>query len=133
LILVLDADQVPAPEILNRLVGFFSQSQVGYVQSKQAFFLPDGDPFYNRDKVFYETIQLSNHQANAVISCGSGVVYRRQALQEIGGRPWNLLEDFTTSYELPAGGWRGFTILTPYPEACSRYPGRGLSPVFNGA
>ena len=122
LILVLDADQLPAPEILNRLVGFFGQSQVGYVQSKQAFFLPEGDPFYNRDKVFYETIQLSNNQANAVISCGSGVVYRRQALQEIGGfASWNLLEDFTTSYELASRGWRGVY----YPHALSR----GLAPA----
>jgi cellulose synthase (UDP-forming) len=122
LILVLDADQVPAPEILNRLVGFFGQSQVGYVQSKQAFFLPEGDPFYNRDKVFYETIQLSNDQGNAVISCGSGVMYRRQALQEIGGfASWNLLEDFTTSYELASRGWRGVY----YPHALSR----GLAPA----
>ena len=122
MILVLDADQVPAPEILNRLVGFFGQSQVGYVQSKQAFFLPEGDPFYNRDKVFYETIQLSNDQANAVISCGSGVVYRRQALQEIGGfASWNLLEDFTSSYELASRGWRGVY----YPHALSR----GLAPA----
>ena len=55
---MLDADQVPTPEILERLVGIFHRPQVGYVQSKQAFFLPEGDPFYNSDKVFYETIQL---------------------------------------------------------------------------
>jgi len=122
LILVLDADQVPAPEILDRLVSFFHQSQVGYVQSKQAFFLPDGDPFYNSDKVFYETIQLSNDRANAVISCGSGVVYRRRALLEMGGFPtWNLLEDFTSSYELVSRGWQGVY----YPEALSR----GLAPA----
>jgi cellulose synthase (UDP-forming) len=122
LILVLDADQVPAPEILDRLVGFFHQPNVGYVQSKQAFFLPETDPFYNSDKVFYETIQLSNDQANAVISCGSGVVYRRQALQEKGGfATWNLLEDFTSSYELVSRGWRGIY----YPHALSR----GLAPT----
>jgi cellulose synthase (UDP-forming) len=122
LILVLDADQVPAPEILNRLVSFFHQPHVGYVQSKQDFFLPEGDPFYNSDKVFYETIQLSNDQANAVISCGSGVVYRRRALQEMGGfAAWNLLEDFTSSYELASRGWRGIY----YPHALSR----GLAPA----
>jgi cellulose synthase (UDP-forming) len=121
LILVLDADQVPAPAILDRLAGFFRQPQVGYVQSKQDFFLPEGDPFYNSDKVFYETIQLSNNQANAVISCGSGVVYRRQALQEMGGfASWNFLEDFTSSYELASRGWRGIY----YPHALSR----GLAP-----
>jgi cellulose synthase (UDP-forming) len=121
LVLVLDADQVPAPDILAHLVPFFHRSQVGYVQSKQSFFLPEGDPFYNSDKVFYETIQLSNNQANAVISCGSGVLYRRQALQEMEGfATWNLLEDFTSSYELASRGWQGVY----YPRALSR----GLAP-----
>jgi cellulose synthase (UDP-forming) len=125
LILVLDADQVPVPEILNRLVDFFHQPQVGYVQSKQDFLLPEGDPFYNSDRVFYETIQISNDQTNAVISCGSGVVYRRQALLEMGGfASWNLLEDFTSSYELASRGWRGIY----YPHALSR----GLAPATLG-
>jgi len=122
LILVLDADQVPAPEILSHLVGFFKHPQVGYVQSQQAFFLPEGDPFYNADKIFYETLQLSNDQANAVISCGSGVVYRRQALNDLGGfSTWNIVEDVTTSYDLLSRGWKG--IYYPYPLS------RGLAPA----
>jgi cellulose synthase/poly-beta-1,6-N-acetylglucosamine synthase-like glycosyltransferase len=122
LILVLDADQVPNLDILDRLAGIFHQPQVGYVQSKQAFFLPEGDPFYNSDMVFYETIQPHNNHANAVISCGSGVMYRRQALQEMGGfATWNLLEDFTSSYELVSRGWQGVY----YPHALSR----GLAPT----
>jgi cellulose synthase (UDP-forming) len=122
LILVLDADQVPAPEILQRLVGFFRLPRVAYVQSRQTFFLPEGDSCYNSDRVFYETLQLSNDQANAVVSCGSGVVYRRQALEEMGGfATWNLVEDFTTSYEILSRGWRG--IYFPYPLS------RGLAPA----
>jgi cellulose synthase (UDP-forming) len=121
IILVLDADQVPQPDIISRMVGFFRLPRVAYVQSRQEFLLPDGDPFYNRDDVFYETIQLSNDQANAVISCGSGVLYRRQALLEIGGfATWNLVEDFTTSYELVSRGWKG--IYFPF-ALC-----RGLAP-----
>jgi cellulose synthase (UDP-forming) len=66
-------------------------------------------------------MQLSNDQANAVISCGSGVLYRRQALMEIGGfATWNLVEDFTTSYELVSRGWKG--IYFPYALS------RGLAP-----
>jgi cellulose synthase (UDP-forming) len=121
-VLVLDADQVPSPDILEHLVPMFQRPRLGYVQSKQAFYLPEGDPFYNSDKVFYDTIQLHNDQANAVISCGSGVMYRRQALQEMGGfTTWNLLEDFTTSYELVSRGWDG----AYYPQALSR----GLAPT----
>jgi cellulose synthase (UDP-forming) len=122
LILVLDADQVPNPEIVTHLVPLFRRTQVGYVQSKQAFFLPEGDPFYNSDKVFYETIQLHNDQANAVISCGSGVMYRRRALNQMDGfSTWNLVEDFTTSYELVSRGWEGVY----YPHTLSR----GLAPA----
>ena len=121
IILVLDADQVPQPEIISRMVGFFNLPRVAYVQSRQQFLLPDDDPFYNQDDVFYETIQLSNDQANAVISCGSGVLYRRQALMDLGGfATWNLVEDFTTSYELISRGWRG--IYFPYALS------RGLAP-----
>ncbi len=121
IILVLDADQVPQSDIISRMVGFFSLPRVAYVQSRQEFLLPDDDPFYNRDEVFYETIQLSNDQANAVISCGSGVLYRRQALMEIGGfATWNLVEDVTTSYELVSRGWKG--IYFPYALS------RGLAP-----
>jgi cellulose synthase (UDP-forming) len=121
LILVLDADQVPAPEILTRLAGFFRLPRLAYVQTKQAFFLPDGDPFYNRDEVFYDVVQPSNDQANAVLSCGSGVLYRRRALEEMGGfATWNILEDVTTSYELLSRGWKG--IYFPYALT------RGLAP-----
>ncbi len=108
LILVLDADQVPTPEILSRLAGFFRRPRLAYVQTKQDFFLPEGDPFYNRDEIFYDAVQPSNDQANAVLSCGSGVLYRRRALEEMGGfATWNILEDVTTSYELLSRGWKG--------------------------
>ncbi len=122
LILVLDADQVPTPDILARTVGFFRLPKVAFVQSKQSFLLPEGDPFFNRDEIFYEVVQSSNDQANAVISCGSGVVYRRRALLEMGGfATWNLVEDFTTSYELVSRGWKGLY----FPYALSR----GLAPA----
>ncbi len=121
-ILVLDADQVPQPDIVTRLAGFFQIPRVAYVQSRQSFYLPEGDPFYNRDEIFYEVIQCANDRANAVISCGSGVMYRRAALEELGGfATWNLIEDFTTSYELVSRGWKGIY----YPYALTR----GLAPL----
>jgi cellulose synthase (UDP-forming) len=122
LILVLDADQVPTPDILSRMVGFFGLDKVAYVQSKQSFHLPTGDPFFNRDEIFYEIIQPSNDEANAVISCGSGVVYRRKALEDMGGFvTWNILEDMTSSYELLSRGWKG--IYFPYALS------KGLAPL----
>ncbi len=107
-ILTLDADQVPQPEIISRLIGFFQVPRIGFVASRQAFDVPTGDPWGNRDTVFYEAMQMGKNDANATISCGSGVIYRREALAEIGGFPtWSVVEDLYASLLLEQRGWCG--------------------------
>ena len=107
LILALDADQVPRPEIIKMLVGYFKIPQIAFVQSKQDFKVPVGDPFGNTDRIFYNVMQSGKDNDNAAFSCGSGVIYRRQALQEIGGfSTWNIVEDVHTSLLLHDRGWR---------------------------
>ena len=107
-VMTLDADQVPQPEIISRLIGFFQIPQIGFVASRQAFDVPSGDPWGNRDTVFYEAMQMGKNDANAAISCGSGVIYRREALEAIGGFPtWSVVEDMYASLLLEQQGWRG--------------------------
>ena len=107
-VLTLDADQVPQPEIVSRLIGFFQVPRIGFAASRQAFDVPFGDPWGNRDTVFYEAMQTGKNEANAAISCGSGVIYRREALEEIGGFPtWSMVEDLYVSLLLEQRGWRG--------------------------
>jgi len=121
-ILVLDADQVPVPHILEVLAGYMRFPRVAFVQSQQSFNVQEDDPFFANDRVFYEALQLGLDGGNTVISCGSGVLYRRAALQEIGGFvTWNLVEDLTTSYELHRRGWKSFYV--PHPLS------RGLAPA----
>ena len=114
LILTLDADQVPQPQIINRLVGYFKIPRIGFVQSKQNFLVPPGDPFGNTDKIFYDTMQCGKDDTNAAFSCGSGVIYRRKALEEIGGfNTWNLVEDLYTSLILHQRGWHSIYYNHP--------------------
>ena len=121
LILALDADQVPQPEILQRLVGYFNISGIAFVQTKQNFWVPVGDPFGNSDKIFYNVMQAGKDDDNAAFSCGSGVIYRRQALEEIGGfSTWNLVEDLHTSMILHQRGWR--SIYYNYPLTTGSTP-----------
>ena len=83
--------------------------EVGFIQSRQSYLVPEGDPFFNLDRVFYEAVQLGYDDRDNAISCGSGVLYRRAALADIGGfASWNLVEDLTTSYELHSHGWKSF-------------------------
>lgn len=116
LILVLDADQVPDPQLLEHVGGYFRIPEIGFVQTAQRYVLPAGDPWGNAERLFYDVIQRSKDADNAAFSCGSGVVYRRAALESIGGfSTWNLVEDVHTSMRLHARGWR------------SVYHGYGLS------
>ncbi len=122
LVLVLDADQVAEPIILRALAGYMRFTDVGFIQSRQNYLVPQGDPFFNLDRVFYEAVQLGYDYRDNAISCGSGVLYRRAALADVGGfASWNLVEDLTTSYELHSRGWRSFY----YPHAVSI----GLAPA----
>ncbi len=114
LILTLDADQVPKPEIIKTLIGYFKIPRIAFVQTKQDFKVPIGDPFGNTDKIFYNVMQSGKDTDNAAFSCGSGVIYRRKALEEIGGfSTWNIVEDVHTSMLLHDKGWR--SIYYNYP------------------
>ena len=98
LVLVMDADQVPHANILEALAGYMRFPKLAFIQSEQSFWVPEGDPFFNQDRVFYGAVQPGFENQDAPISCGSGVLYRRAALAEIGGfATWNLVEDLTTS------------------------------------
>jgi cellulose synthase (UDP-forming) len=121
LVLVLDADQVPQPQILLSLAGYMRFPDVGFIQSRQFYLVPDGDPFFSLDRVFYQAVQLGYDHRDNAISCGSGVVYRRAALNDSDGfASWNLVEDLTTSYELHSRGWRSFYY--PYPVTVGLAP-----------
>lgn len=126
LILALDADQVAQPEIIDRIIGYFSIPKIGFVQTKQAFNLPEGDPWCNSDDVFYSVMLSGKDYDNAAFSCGSGVMYRRAALESVGGfSTWNFVEDVHTSILIHSKGWRsvyhdkGYTIGTAPSEVVS--------------
>ncbi len=107
LILALDADQVPHPQIIKNIIGYFKIPKIAFVQTKQDYILPVGDPFGNADRIFYNVMQSGKDNDNSAFSCGSGVLYLREALKEIGGfSTWNLVEDVHTSMLLHERGWR---------------------------
>lgn len=105
-VMTLDADQVPHPDVIRRMIGYFQIPKIGFVGSRQSFRVPGDDPWGNRDTVFYESMQISKNAFNASISCGSGVIYRRKAVEEIGGFcEWSLVEDLHSSMLLEDKGW----------------------------
>ncbi len=121
-VLTLDADHEIQRDALRPMAGYMKFPRVAFVQSKQRFIVGQDDPFNAQDPVFYDGVQLAFDQSDTVISCGSGVLYRRAALEDIGGfASWNLVEDLTTSYELHSRGWK--TLYYPFSVT------KGLAPA----
>jgi cellulose synthase (UDP-forming) len=102
-------DEVGVPRFLRQTVGQLeADAGVAFVQTIKQAQVSAGDPFVNFNGDFYRGQMLSRNSANAVFPCGSGLVWRRRALAEIGGFPtWNLVEDFQSGVEALRRGWRG--------------------------
>ena len=112
-VLTIDADNVVQPTILDDLLGHFKDPKVALVASRQTFTVDDND--FNHDYMFYNHMQTGKNANDAAISCGSGVIYRRKALDAIGGfSEWNLVEDLHTSYIFHSKGYKSVYVSQPY-------------------
>ncbi len=84
-ILVLDADMVPDPSILDRTLGYFADEKLALVQTPQYFVnVPDSDPLGSQAPLFYGPILEGKDGWGAAFFCGSNAVLRREALMELG-------------------------------------------------
>ncbi|WP_210479852.1 glycosyltransferase family 2 protein [Naasia sp. SYSU D00948] len=84
-LLILDADQVPDPDILTRTLGHFEDERVALVQTPQYFGNVDAaDVLGSQAPLFYGPIQQGKDGWNAAFFCGSNAVLRREALMQLG-------------------------------------------------
>jgi cellulose synthase (UDP-forming) len=101
-------DEVGSLQFLRQTVGQLeADEKLAFVQTVKEAQVSAGDPFCNFDGQFYRGQMLCRNAANAVFPCGSGLVWRRVALEDIGAFPtWNLVEDFQSGVEALRRGWR---------------------------
>ncbi|MFJ5693823.1 glycosyltransferase family 2 protein [Arthrobacter sp. NPDC093125] len=84
-LLILDADQIPEPDILDKTLGYFNNRRVALVQTPQFFSnVPADDPLGSQAPLFYGPIQQGKDGWNAAFFCGSNAVLRREALMQLG-------------------------------------------------
>jgi cellulose synthase (UDP-forming) len=102
-------DELGSSSFLREVVGQLeADERLAFVQTIKEAQVSAGDPFNNRESMFYRGQMLARNAANAVFPCGSGVVWRRTALHEIGDFPtWNLVEDLQSGVEALRRGWNG--------------------------
>jgi cellulose synthase (UDP-forming) len=102
-------DKVGDPDFLRQAVGLLvADPKLAFVQTIKEAEVSPGDPFGNLEPLFYRNVMVARNAANAVFPCGSGLVWRREALADIDGFPaWNLVEDLQSGVEALRRGWHG--------------------------
>ena len=128
-ILVLDPDHVPFPEFLDRVLGYFADRTVGFVQVAQAYYNQrrsfTAAAAAEQTYAFYGPGQMGLYGHGASVAIGANCTFRREALDSIGGHGIGLAEDLVTAIRLHARGWRSVYA----PEIVSR----GLVPEDLGS
>jgi cellulose synthase/poly-beta-1,6-N-acetylglucosamine synthase-like glycosyltransferase len=88
---IFDADFCPRPDFLKELVvEHMADDKTAIVQSPQYFRVTDDQTWVEQgagatQELFYRVVQVNRNKWGASICVGSNAVYRRSALEEVGG------------------------------------------------
>jgi cellulose synthase (UDP-forming) len=123
-------DELGSNGFLRQAVGQLEHDRrLAYVQTIKEAQVSAGDPFNNREAMFYRGQMLARNAANAAFPCGSGVVWRREALEDIGLFPtWNLVEDLQSGVEALRRGWR--SVYLPIVGAVGQHSPEDVPNVY---
>jgi hypothetical protein len=125
LIGVLDSDYRAEPDFLGRLVGFFADAHVGFVQTPHDYRNWQAS-LYQRLCYWEYAYGVKNllaalNEHGAAYTIGTMCLIRRSALEAVGGwAEWCLTEDSELAIRLHAHGYSGIYLTTTF--------GRGLIP-----
>ncbi|MFP5486862.1 MAG: glycosyltransferase family 2 protein [Acidimicrobiia bacterium] len=122
-VLVLDCDHVPDPDFLVHALAAFDDGSesydldagcarhgVAYVQTPQ-YYANAGtnriaEASWSQQSLFFGPIARGKDARGAMFCCGTNVVFRRSALDDVDGFPeGSVTEDFELSIELHERGW----------------------------
>ena len=127
-LMILDADFAPRTDFLAETLPYMdADPDLGIVQTPQFFRTMKVQTLMERgagavQELFYRVVQVSRDRHRAAICVGSCAVYRRAALDSIGGTTQiEHSEDVHTGFDLAAAGWH--LKYLPVPLATGLCPG----------
>lgn len=124
---VFDADFVPPPDLLERMVPWFARADVGMVQARWGHLNRD-ESALTRAQAIYLDAHFAVESAARCFSGrffnfnGTAGIWRRRAIEAAGG--WSdatLTEDLDLSYRAQLAGWR--FVFLPDVEVPAELPG----------
>lgn len=111
LVAILDTDMEPHKNFLSKLVPYFSDNKIAFVQSPQYYRNYSEniitEAAWDQQNFFFGPIMIGKNNLNSAFLCGTNVLIRRKALKEVGGlNEKSIAEDFLTSFYLHKKGWK---------------------------
>lgn len=123
-VVMMDADMILHPSFLRKLLPHIINSpDVAFVQIPQAYYnLPPGDPLNGSSIFGYDRVLVHRDSLDSATCIGTGAIFRRSVLDEIGGfQPQSITEDTTTAFALFNRGYKSVYLseklqigLTPW-------------------
>jgi cellulose synthase (UDP-forming) len=114
---VFDCDHVPAPDFFVATLGYFHVPAVAYVQTPQYYANRSASAVAAgaaaQQDFFYGAVARGRDRINSMFCCGTNVIFRRSALEDVGGFPEkSLTEDFALSIRLHERNWQSAYVPT---------------------
>jgi cellulose synthase (UDP-forming) len=121
---VLDPDHIPEPNFLDPILPHFLDPDIGFVQIVQSYY-NTRETLVARGAAeqtfqFYGPMMMTLNSYGTVNAIGANCVFRRKALDSIGGHAAGLCEDMHTAMRLYSKNWKAVYI----PEVLAK----GLAP-----
>jgi cellulose synthase (UDP-forming) len=114
---IFDCDHVPVSQFLEETLGHLADPDVAFVQTPQYYANRHAGAIAAaaaaQQDLFFGVIASGKEAKDAMFCCGTNFVFRRAALEEVGGFPENsLTEDFELSMVLREHHWTSRYVPT---------------------
>lgn len=114
-VVIFDADHIPKPEFLQKMMGYFIDDKVAFVQSPQYYKNHAQNAVtggaWEQQALFFGALGRGKDRSNTMFMCGTNMILRRTALAEAGGMSeHSIAEDFLTSLLIHERGWKSVYV-----------------------
>lgn len=114
-IAIFDSDHIPHADFLKKTAIYFSDEKVAFVQSPQYYKNFAANEVtggaWEQQQLFFGPICQGKNSLNAATMCGTNMVIRRTALEEVGGMcEESIAEDFATGMFMHKQGWKSVYV-----------------------
>lgn len=120
LVVILDADMIVKSNFLIKTVEYFKDKDVAFVQVPQSYYNTDMYQYNlnkyvpNEQDFFMRDIQEARASINAVLHVGTNAVFRRDAIDAVGGFPtFSITEDMALGMRLQSNGYKSILVNEP--------------------